>query len=761
VSGERAVAPSAPLRACLGLAGIALLALAVRLAGFEKVFVGGGDAVLVVGDPWYHLRLALYAFKHFPGYLTFDPYLNHPHGAFVPWPPLFDWLVAGSARLVGASERGLAAVAALAPPLLATLTLVPVFALARRVGGTACGLGAAALFAVFPASTVVSRVGYGDHHVLVSLLGATLLALQARSFAPLSRAGAAALVAGIALARAGLVATWQGSLTYLGVADAAFVLVAAGLGSRRALALEAASLVASAALAAPLAPPSLRSIGGPFSAIETSWLHVAACAALALFALGARAWAAPAPGPAARLARALAVGALAAAGLVAIPGVLSGWARVAAFLGKGDLWGGANPEQQPLFFFSGGTTWAQVLFGFLGYAVPLLPVYLLWRARRAVEPAPLLLLACWCAGFGALALGQTRFASDLAPAASVGFALLLADAGARVAARLRLPLPLRALPAPALAVLLLALPLWREHGPRLRDTLAFARGAGLGADRALLTPGGTLVRFAERVRAATPETSGFLDADARPEYGILADPSLGHVLHTVARRATPSDNFGAYVAPEGLLTTLRVLLALPEEAALAALRELGVRYVATGWQPAYPAGSLLHRLHEEDGLESETARALARFRLVTEGPAGGLPLAAILAPTAGEEAVPYKLFEVVEGAVLEIETRPGARASASAEIVGGEGRRFTYRARAAADARGVARIRVPYATEPAGPAHALGTWRIRSNGGPRCVQVRERDVREGGVVRVAADATCEDPAPADALRPRSPARRAS
>jgi len=724
------------------LAGLLALALAIRLLGFERVFVGDGEVVLVVGDPWYHLRLALYAFTHFPAFLSFDPYLNHPHGAFVPWPPGFDLLLATSARLVGASEHGLAALAALAPPFLAALTLLPVFALARAAGGAACGLGAAALFAVFPASTVVSRVGYADHHVLVALLGAMLLALQTRAFGVATRARAAALAVAIALVRSSLVASWQGSLAYLVIADVSLVLVAAARGERRALALEAASLVASAALVAPLAPASLHSIGGPFSAIELSWLHVAACAALALWSLAARAWAAPAP--AARVARALALGAVAAAGLVAVPGVLSGWARAAAFLGKTDVWGGGNPEQQPLFFFSGGTTWAQVLFGFLGYAVPVLPVYLLWRARRAEEPARLLLVACWSAAFGALAIGQSRFANDLAPAASVGFALLLADAGGWLSRRLRLPGGLGALAAPALAGVLLASPLWREHGPRLRETLAWLRGGEAGADRALLTAGGTLLRFAEVVRVSTPETSGFLDANARPEYGILADPSLGHVLHAVARRATPSDNFGAYVGPEGFMTTLRVLLAMPEEAAVAALRELRVRYVATSWQPSYPAGSLLYRLHEQDGLESATERALAHFRHVAEGPAGGVPLASLLAPVAGAPPMPYKLFEVVEGAILEVEADPGARVAASAEVRTAAGRGFRYRARATADAAGVARIRVPYATEAAGPAaRAAGAWRIAAGGSVRCARVSEQDVREGAVVRVGADAACE------------------
>jgi dolichyl-diphosphooligosaccharide--protein glycosyltransferase len=721
------------------LAGISALALAVRLLGFEKAFVGGDDVVFVIGDPWYHLRLSLYAFTHFPGFLTWDPYLHHPLGAFVPWPPLFDLLLAGSARLVGASQHGLEVGAALWPPALGALTVLPVFALARSVGGVRPALGAAALFAVLPASVVVSRVGYTDHHVLVALLGATLLALQARALA--APAGGVALGTALALARAALVATWQGSLAYLGIAEVSLVLVAAAVGARRVLAVEAASLLASAALVAPLAPASARSVGGLFSTIELSWLHVAACVALAVFAGASAAWAALARSAATRVARALVCGALAAGALVAIPGVLQGRARAAEFLGKTDVWGTANPEQQPLFFFSGGTTWAEVLFGYLGYLAPILPVYLAWRARREARSAPLLLLACWTASFGALAMLQTRFANDLAPGASVGFALLLGEAGVWLARRLGIPGRAGAV-AVGLGATLLALPLAREHGPRLRDTLAHLGGAGAGADRALRSPGGTLLRFARTVRAATPETSGFLDANARPEYGILSDPSLGHVLHYVARRATPSDNFGASF-PQGLMATLRVLLALPEEPALATLRELQVRYLVTSWQQAYRPDSLLYQLHELDGLESDERRTLSHFRLVAEGPAGGVPLAALLAGSSAAQPVPYKLFEVVEGAVLEVETEPGTRVVASAEVVTEGGRRFRYRARGVADASGVARIRVPYASQgPPGPAHAPAGWRIEAGGRPRCAAVSEEAVRTGKVVRVAASALC-------------------
>jgi asparagine N-glycosylation enzyme membrane subunit Stt3 len=120
--------------------------------------------------------------------------------------------------------------------------------------------------------------------------------------------------------------------------------------------------------------------------------------------------------------------------------------------------------------------------------------------------------------------------------------------------------------------------------------------------------------------------------------------------------------------------------------------------------------------------------------------------------------MPYKLFEVVEGAILEVEVEPGAHVAASAEVVTGEGRRFTYRARASADATGVARIRVPYPTRAPGPARAQGPYRVLGGGEAGCASVSEEDVRRGTVVRVAPGGPCEAPGGASEPPPRAPQR---
>jgi hypothetical protein len=59
-----------------------------------------------------------------------------------------------------------------------------------------------------------------------------------------------------------------------------------------------------------------------------------------------------------------------------------------------------------------------------------------------------------------------------------------------------------------------------------------------------------------------------------------------------------------------------------------------------------------------------------------------------------------------------------------------------YTARGAAGADGVARLRVPYATETQAPARPIGPWLVRVGDAEREVAVSESAVREGSAVAV-------------------------
>lgn len=717
----------------LALAGVVLGAFALRAVGFRHVFPGEGIVAFAFGDPHYHLRLALYALERFPDFLAFDPYVVFPDGAPVAWPPFYDLWVAGSALALGGSLRALELAAAWWPALLGAATALPVYAVGRRVGGTGCGLGAAAIFAVLPASTAVSAVGYADHHAAVAFLGACWLALHA-ALLEAAASGAAAprralvLGAGLAAVRAALLLTWSGGILYLGVAEGSFALFAVALARRRALLADAASLAVTAAAIAPVAARMVAGGAPPFSAVQLSWLSVLGCGALAVAAglVGLRR---PAAGPLRRLLEAAAIGAGVAALLLLVPGLAQQLAHGLGFLAKEDVAAVATPEQQPMLANAGTRAVAYSLLGawvWLAPAAPLLLGLLAWRERR---PA-LGLVAVWNAAFTVFALGQVRFANDLAPTAAVALALLAAWAGRALAARLG---SARSGAGAALAAAAVVLVLWPtvplNHAPELRR--AFAPSA---AERG--SPEASMVRFAETVRAVTPETSGFFDPHVRPEYGLLCDPSLGHALHYVARRATLADNFGPWAGEQAFVRAIQLLLGAPTKATFGRLRALGARYVVTNWQPVYHEGGLLQRLHAFDGRAHGGRPALEHYRLVAEGPPGGLPLAALLGTPPPSGAVSYKLFEVVEGAQLDVEAAAGSFVSASVQVVSPLGRRFAYRASARAGSDGRARLRVPYATRCDEPVCASGPWRVEVGGVAREVRVAPADVREGRTLAV-------------------------
>jgi hypothetical protein len=377
-------------------------------------------------------------------------------------------------------------------------------------------------------------------------------------------------------------------------------------------------------------------------------------------------------------------------------------------------------------------------YGWFAYAIPLAMAVAWLRVRRRSGREAAACFAAWTLALGALAVREVRFGPDFAPTASVAFALTLAEAQRPLSRRL----PGGARSAAALALLAGAAALWPAaavYQPQLARSLSARRSDASSTPRTSTNAFAALLDFGGRVRSATPETSGYLDAGAAPEYGILVEPTLGHALRWASRRAVPADNFGPYLDAARFALVNRFFATRSAEEAVEIAARLRTRYVVTGVHAAlrrHPE-SIERRLHADDGSARGRAAHLGRFRLVAEGPPGGRPFFPVGAP---HSAPPYKLFEVVEGAVLEIPAAPDALVRAELPLETPIGRRFLYRATARADRDGLARLRVPYATEPQGPTRATGRWRVRIGGAETQLDVAERDVIEGGVVRLAADA---------------------
>lgn len=720
----------------------ALLALLVRSLSVVRVFGTPGEVVLGIADSSYHARRALFTFVNFPEILYRDPYIAYPGGAVVPMPPLYDWMVGAVARAFGSSISVFEYVAAWISPVFGALTVVPVYAMGRIAGGHRVGIAAASIFAVLPAHVESSLLGDVDSHAAVAFLGALYLglAMELARPAPLLRRFPLACAA-LVLVRAALILSWSGSLLYLALGEATMLLL--GLLAARAdiFTGQAWGALATAALVAPWVAVAPVPIDGPFSTTTLSWFHVVFLAYIAIVA-GALALLRVVGASGRLLARLLLAAIIAASGagclLLLMPNLLESLAPAVSFLSKTDSWADVNLEQQPLFSPGDGlgrsaVTRAHFEYGYLAYAIPLTAVAAFARARDRRVRGPALCLACWALLLGSLALFQVRFGSDFAPSASVGFALLFADLGGLLArwapwwaARAATLVAGLALLWPAIAGV---------HLSRVPGAVAFLRDSAREGSASRLSGAASLVRFFRMIRAATPETAGYFDPSATPEYGILCWPPHGHVLNYAARRAAPANGFGPYLDREKLEAAIRFYSATSEAQALGIAERLETRYVVTFDREIAHPRLFTHRLHKTDGSALGPSRHVERFRLIVEGPPGGTPLpTAFPSGQVPRDTIPYKLYEVVAGAVLEVHGAPYGKVDAEVSVLTPSGRRFSYRATALSDAEGLAQMRVPYATETASPTRLEGPYRVRSGDVEIRVPVSDAEVRRGAVI---------------------------
>jgi dolichyl-diphosphooligosaccharide--protein glycosyltransferase len=724
------------------LAAFVLVGFAVRGLDVHDVFPGGGDVVFARDDAPYHVRRALYSFVNLPEVLFFDPYINYPEGSPVPWPPLYDLLLAVLARLFGDTLAVFERVVAWSSPLFGALTVLPVYAVARVLGGTGVGLGAAALAAVLPVAVSVARVGNPDHHAFVSLVGATWLVLCVGVLLRDTRGRRLWLLcAGLMLVRTVMVLSWSGSLFYVALADGCVLLLAL-LGNRRDLLLGlAAGSVGSALLVAPWVVVGGTPTGGAFSTITLSWFHIAVLMGIAAECAGLAAleffW--PSRSPVARVLRAGILAALALGLILLFPAPRQALVPATEFLTKTDSWGEGNLQARTLF----GAPIPQVprvppemFYGWFAYVLPLAALATLAWARKDAVREPAACVAVWVLLLGSMAVFSVRFGFDFAPYAAVAFALLLAELHQLLVNRLGRTRHVATGVVIAVGLLALWPPISRSYLRQLSLVRTYLSEAD-STERRSLDRYQSLLHFGRIVREATPDTKGYLDR-GRPAYGILCHESMGHAFRYASRRAVPADNFGPYLDRARFDSVQAFFTASSEAEGVEIARRLRTPYVVTDAshvaQRAQRAGlaRVLHRFH---GSARGNAPHLEHFRLITEGPDWGMTFFPMRQPV----KVPYKLFELVEGAVFEVRADPGTLLSADVTVVTPLERRFLYRAKGRVGDDGVGRLRVPYATNTRAPAQPAGPYRVFVGERRMSVDVSDTQVREGSVIVLGED----------------------
>jgi asparagine N-glycosylation enzyme membrane subunit Stt3 len=742
-------------RNALALFFVFAFALGVRALGFEQVFTDEG-IVFAPADATYHMRRSFYTFVNFPTLLLRDPYLNFPGGANVPWPPLFDFLVGGTARLFATDQAGFERVAAWAASLFGALTVIPIYFIARRVAGAGVSLFAGLLFSLFPMCVKYGRVGNPDHHTAVALVGACLLLLCTHIARPdLSERKILLLTPVMMLARLSMFLIWHGNLLYIAFFETTILLIAAGTRVNAITKAHALSAILTAVVLSPIVEEFLPiPIGGAYSSISLSRLHVlvmvgASFVAFCHWSLNRRR---PESNAALRI---LAMGVASmffVVLLMLIPATRAGLSPAFQFLTMQDGAGLATLEQLPLFsifgrdpVYSPERPWA-----YFAYLLPLAPLAFPLFVRERENRPVVWVLTGWTAGFVILAIVQRRYGNDLAPAAAVAFAIGLVELPRVLLRRIGVESP-RARVAAAVLSLLVTLGLFSSvlrtyEIPRLQSGLAALSGRETPPPVGMDLISKNVAHFARKVRAATPDTEGFLDQRRNPEYGIIAHANLGHVLHYYARRATATDPMWSYIGPENWAKSVAFFRAKEESKAVAIASLLRGRYVITASTDSMD--TISGRLHQRDGLAGNHGLRLEHFRLITESSPGragfGLLYHEKLETHEGASGVAYKLFEVVKGALLEVEAAPQTRVRVSVTIEAPSGRRFVYLASADAGDDGFARLRVPYSTSDKAPIHANGPYRIIAGTRLARVHVNEADVRDGLTVVVDAAAGLAD-----------------
>ncbi len=743
------------------LLGAALLAAAaVRLATFD--FVQGGEEVRIVGDGdvLYHLVQSMRLVTEGVAAVWRDPGLNYPIGADGHWPPLFDALLVGAGWLVeggAAPDRAaLVAGAVWVPVVLGVLTVALVAWLGRALLGGRPWLDAALLLALLPSHALQTVLGRADHHALEPLLLGLMVLAGARLAAGPGRGATALLAVASALA----FWNWNGSALYLallgGFAAAWHLLAPPGdespgpVAGRLAAGLAAGALLLAASLAL-LGPPSaVRS--ARISGLTGLQPALVAGAALSLGVL----WAARRLRPAAawpeRIGAALVALLVPAVALAVWPWSRDGIDRGLIMLAASG-WYRTIMEFRPLLPTGLAPLSADLRVLLIQHGLTPLAVLaalpLAWRRLRAAEGSarpPIVLFGVLAAGALVLGWMRNRFGVYLALAEALSVALVAREVAAWAAARW----PARPALGPAagagLALLLVGpvlpgLPAaeWAPRTPgRYSDLAPLARLAGQFA----MPPG---------------------------REAVLTPWSHGHDLRWFARRPVVSSPFGIDGGPGAIEVDAAWHRATDQAAAEAILAERRVGLVVV-FEPLdemvslkdfAPPGAMEVFRPGPDHWRLDEVQVLPPFRMVVPvrlwlwdgmwGEADGQ--LAMLRPPAVDAfrlvaesssitiwskvgVAMFKVFQPVPGAQVTVRgTAPGGFVEASTHVRTNRGRSFEWTTRATADAAGVARFRLPYATGLNGAVEA-SPWRLFDRRRATGLSVAERSVLRGEPLEV-------------------------
>jgi asparagine N-glycosylation enzyme membrane subunit Stt3 len=713
------------------------LTVAIRAVTWPLTFVEGRVDV-ISSDAYYHLRRIWYAVVNNSEILSFDPYVNFPHGGEIYWTPGFDQLIAALTRIfVGTADQvGMETLAVWMPPLIAGLTVVAVVAFTAQVTNWGTGWIAGLMLAVSGGSFNFSQLGLVDHHVLVALNGMLMLGIAMRLLAsrPLRFRWAWMMALGLCMAWALWV--WTGALIQVGLVQVGligWVLLASESreASARAMSVAGVNALAGAILLPSFASQSWTLFGSftplaPTSFQPTWFIAHAAC----LLACGLL-WKTRAGQSASSrwiTATAIGVSGLAVMALL-MPGLLDTLRGSSRWFTGTEAFHERINELAP-FFTRGGQVNLWISMIKLSALLFVFPLAWLWIARRAVllgrDAGHLWMLLLWSAVFCVATLNQTRFLNTFAVCFPVVMAIAVRDAFVTWAKPETSARNVQLVAGATALIMLLA------HAPAFRfyeNQVRYSVTKSPATDGVVATLQSRARRFrafdlaARWLKVTAPPTRGYLDAKLQPEYGILCRWDMGHLVHYRSERPVVQDNFAIYVGPENVALADGYFASEREEEALAILEKVGARYVfvdaASSGTGGKAPGSMTVQLTPQRSARGLELGALSHHRLVFD-------------------AVPKTrwglfVYEIVPGARVEGRATPGSVVTAQLKLITRPGRRrFFHTVQGLADAAGQYTLVLPYATTPTplSQAHPVAPYSIESGGKRASLSVDEADVRE-------------------------------
>ncbi len=145
----------------------------------NDIFIG--DTIKYANnDSYFYMRLVDNVSNHFPHLTQFDPYYIYPGGINVTSLPLFHWMIAFFAWVIGLghpTQQLIDLIGVYLPAFIAALTIIPVFFIGKALFNKWTGVLAAGLMAVFPGEYLArSMLGSTDNPVAETFFTTAALA---------------------------------------------------------------------------------------------------------------------------------------------------------------------------------------------------------------------------------------------------------------------------------------------------------------------------------------------------------------------------------------------------------------------------------------------------------------------------------------------------------------------------------------------------------------------------------------------------------